>query len=162
MLIRQSSIFASIFAIAIVLFLGTGVEAFAVKPSPPLTLSLSNRDLPDGQTELILQVLAHTTVEKVELSIELPASLALVSGDVKWDGPIAVGERREIKAFIRTLANNPAKVYGAADVYFEGGGSLSQRETLLLNAPKEKKLAPKEPPRLRQQGRETILEFRGK
>jgi len=150
-----------VFAISIVLFLGAGKEVFAIKASLPLNLSLTSRNLPDGQTELILQASASMAIEKVSMSIDLPASLALVSGDVKWDGAIAVGEKKEVKAFIRTLANIPAKVIGTALIDFPHGGSMMQQETLLLNTPKEKPV-PKKPPILRKQGRDTILEFRSK
>jgi len=148
-----------LFAI-VALLPGSGKQAFAIKPSPPLNLSLTHNDLPDGQTELTLQAFANVAVEKVEISIDLPASLVLIAGETKWDGPLALGEQKEIKATIRTLSNHPTKVVGNAFVYFSSGGSLTQRARLLLNAPKEKPLSPRKPPILRKQGRDTILEFK--
>ncbi len=154
--------------VSIIFFVGGGKQAFAIKASPPLNLSLASRNLPDGQTELTLQAIASVTIDKVDLSIVLPASLDLASGGLEWGGAMAVGEKKEIRVLVRTLANIPSNVIGKALVYFSHGGttpaseSLTQRVSLLLNAPKEKPSPPSKPPQLRKQGRDTILEFRSK
>ncbi|MBI3358608.1 MAG: hypothetical protein HY037_03335 [Nitrospirae bacterium] len=151
-----------LFIVAIVLFLLAGSEAFATKPRPPLALSLTNRDLPDGQIELTLEATAFVTAEKVELVIDLPPSVALVSGEVRWDGTIAVGEKKAIKVFIRTVSTIPARVIGAASVYFPQGGSVKQQETVLLNPPQEKALPIPGPLKKPRQEHDTIFEFKGK
>ena len=160
--------------VSIIFFVGGGKQAFAIKPSPPLNLSLTSRNLPDGQTELTLQAIASVAIDKLDLSIVLPASLDLASGGLQWEGAIASGEKKEIRVLVRTLANIPSNVIGKALVYFSHGGttpargttpasgSLTQQTSLLLNAPKEKPLPPSKPPILRKQGRDTILEFRSK
>ncbi len=151
-----------VFTILIVLFLLSGSEAFAIKPSPPLKLSLVNRDLTDGQIEITFHAQSFVAAEKVELAIDLPPSVSLVSGDIKWDGSIAVGEKKAVKAFIRTLSNIPAKVVGKGIAHFTHGGSVTQQEILLLNPPQEKASSPRDVPIKRKQGGETLLEFRGK
>lgn len=151
-----------VFKVLVILFLGVCSDAFAVKPSPPLKLSLSKSNLSNGQIELTFNVSANVTVEKIELALDLPPSVSLVSGEVKWDGTIAIGEKKDIKASIRTLSNIPAEVIGRATAYFLHGGSVDQREALLLNPPPEKVKPRLEPTIKRKQGRETILEFRGK
>lgn len=148
--------------VSIIFFVGGAQQAFAIKASPPLNLSLTSKNLPDGQTELTLQATASVTIDKVDLSIVLPASLDLASGGLKWEGAIAVGEKKEIRVLVRTLANIPSNVIGKAFVYFSHSGSLTQQVSLLLNAPKEKPSPPSKPPQLRKQGRDTILEFRSK
>ena len=155
-----------VFAVSSVLFLGVGLgidnEAFAIKPRPPLKLSLTNSDLPDGQIELTLKAEAFVVAGKIELMIDLPPSALLVSGEVKWVGTITVGEKKALTAFIRTGSNIPAKVIGVASVYLPQGGLITQQETVLLHPPLEKALPPPEPPIKRKRGNETILEFKGK
>jgi hypothetical protein len=146
--------------VSIIFLAGGGKYAFAVKATPPLNLSLTSRTLSDGQTELTLKAIANLTVDKADLTIVLPASLDLASGGLQWEGAIAIGEKKEVKVLVRTLANIQALVIGKATVYFTHGGSLLQQQTLLLNAPKKKASPPAKPPTLRKQGRDTILEFK--
>jgi len=144
--------------IALILFMGT--DAFAIKPSPPLILSLTNLDLPNGQIELTLEAEAKVAGVKAALAIVLPPSVSLISGEVKWNGQIAVGEKKEIKALIRTLSNNPEKVIGFAEVSLPQGGFMTQQETVLLNTPQETRSP--EPLKKPKQEHDTIFEFKEK
>lgn len=139
-----------------------GSEAFAIKPSPPLNLSLSHSPKPDGQYELTLQAEANVAAEKVELAFDLPDSVDRVSGELKWSGTIPVGEKKTIKASIRILANILATVIGTATVYMSQGGILTQQETLLLNPPQTKSTPRTGPTKTQKPGHEKILEFKRK
>ncbi len=148
----------------ILLFLGVGSPslALAIKPQPPLQLTLSHSSLQHGTIEVVFEAVANISVESVVLSFHLAESLALVEGEKEWTGSIPSGEKKTLKVFVQTVSSLPGKVIGEATVHLPEGGSFVQQSTIILN-PEEKEGPPPRPPPIRwKRGNETILEFRGK
>ncbi len=161
-LLREHAGRGSALVLLVVLFLTIDSQTFAVKPQPPLTLTLSSSDLPDGTIEVQLEALANREVESVELTFYLPKSVSFKGGEEKWKGSIAVGEKKVLIVLIQRSSSSPAMVIGEAEVVLLQGGSFVQQSEIAI-APKEtEENLPLSPPIKRKQGGETILEFKGR
>jgi len=131
-----------------------------MKPLPPLRLSLSSSDLPDGKPNLTLTAKANTNAPSVSLEIVLPLGLQLIDGEERWKGPIKRGGTQTIEAMVRIDSAFSYTVVGKARVRFPSQGHFTQERRLVLNEAEETDTR-KTPP-IRRQGRSnSILEFRG-
>lgn len=134
--------------------------AWAVKPRPPLGLSLQQAEGGDGERKIILTATANTEIVRVELSTELSPGLSLVKGEPNWEGPLKKGETRKIELVIQGQSRAASQVIAKAIVHLDGGGTFVERSTLPLDGPKNK--APARSPSIkRKQGGENIHEFKG-
>ena len=71
--------------------------AWAVKPRPPLGLSLQQAEGGDGERKITVTATANTEIIRVELSTELSPGLSLVKGEPNWEGPLKKGETQKIE-----------------------------------------------------------------
>lgn len=132
-----------------------------MKPLPPLHLSLSSSDLPDGKTKLTLTAKANTNARSVSLEIALPLGLQLLDGDERWEGPIERGKTHSIEAIVWIDSAFSYTIVGKAKVQLQTQGHFMQERKLILND--TDKAPPKTGPPIKQKGnRGSILEFRRK
>lgn len=134
--------------------------AWAVKPRPPLGLSLQQAEEGAGERRITLTATANADLVRVELSTELSPGLSLVKGEPKWEGALKQGEAQKIELVIQGQSRAAAQVTAKAVVHLDGGGTFVERSTLPLDGPKNK--APARSPSVkRKQGGENIHEFKG-
>ncbi|MEK7747830.1 MAG: hypothetical protein AAB300_01975 [Nitrospirota bacterium] len=163
-LVKKSQIvkWGVLLVVFVFLCFGGGASAMAVKPAPPLSLSLTKVDLPNGKVELTFRATANDGGHNTALEIDLPSSVLLIDGEARWEGTLSAKEEKVMRAVIRPIVTEPIRIVGKATLYFPDGDSMVQRSVVLLNASREKPEIPSEPPVLKKQGDRTILEFKGK
>jgi hypothetical protein len=149
------------FCLQLVFLLGLFSAAEAIKPRPPLQLSLLRVDLSEKQSQLILTATAHVDSNQVALSIDLPIGISLVEGKDQWEGALKKGETKKIEIIVENQRHQPQKIVGKATLHLMEGETFVQQSTLILNDPKTKSPLPA-PSVKRKQGEEKILEFKGK
>lgn len=145
----------------IIFLLGIFSSAEAVKPRPPLQLSLLQVPLSEKQSRLTLTATANIDSDQVKLSIDLPAGLSLVEGIDQWEGSLKKGETKKIEAVVENPRHSAQRVTGVATLQLNEGGTFVQRSMLTLDEPKTNS-SPPAPSIKRKQGEENILEFKGK
>jgi hypothetical protein len=135
--------------------------ASAIKPRPPLQLSLQETPLSGGQSRLMMIAKANVDISRVDLSIELPPGLSLIEGDEDWEGSLKKGEIKQIEWLIQSPNEAPHKIIGKAVIELSAGEKFVEKATLTLNEAKSD--TPRRAPSVkRKEGGETILEFKGK
>lgn len=135
--------------------------AWAIKPRPPLQLSLQQTDLSGGQSRLTMIAVANVDVRHVALSLELPPGLSLVDGEEGWEGTLGKGQTQKMEWTIQNPNQIPQKVTGKAVVELNGGEKFVEQATLTLHEAKSD--TPLRAPSIKhKEGGETILEFKGK
>lgn len=135
--------------------------AWAIKPRPPLQLSLQQVPLSGGQSQLMMIARANVDISHVDLSIELPLGLSLVEGEEEWEGPLKKGETKQIEFIVQSPNKAPHQVTGKAVIELTAGEKFVEKATLTLNEVKSD--SPRRAPFVkRKEGGETILQFKGK
>ena len=135
------------------------VSGWAIKPVPPLQLSLLQVDLSEDQRRLTLTATANIDSSEVALSFLLAPGLILVEGEEEWKGPLAKGETRKLEITVQTPDKGPREVIGKAVTRLKEGGVFTQQGKLILNEDKKESPGPSSK---RQEGDEKTLEFKGK
>jgi hypothetical protein len=152
-----------IFFLQVIILLGIFSTAEAVKPRPPLQLSLLEVDLSGKQSQLTLMATANIDSDQVKLSFDLPGGLSFVKGEEEWEGALKKGESKKIEIIVENQIQKSQKVTGKATLHLNGGETFLQQNTITLGDPKEKSSPPPPAPSVkRKQGEENILEFKGK
>jgi hypothetical protein len=149
-----------VFFIQIVFLLGLFSTAEAIKPRPPLQMSLLRVDLSEKKSQLTLTATANVDSNQVALSIDLPVGIFLVEGEDQWEGSLKKGETKKIEIIVENQRRNPQKIIGKATLHLMEGETFVQQSTLTLGDPKTKSPLPT-PSVKRKQGEEKILEFKG-
>ncbi len=141
------------------LLLGVAFPAWAIKPRPPLQLSLQQESIASGQSRVTLRAVANIDILHAELSFPLLPPVTLIEGPYEWKGPLAKGEVKELKI---ALQHPPGQnVTGKAMVHLQGGQLFTQQTALTLG--ELKTASPPSSPAIRHKTKEgDILEFRGK
>lgn len=135
--------------------------AWAIKPRPPLQLSLQQVPLSGGQSQLMMIARANVDISHVDLSLELPLGLSLVEGEEAWEGPLKKGETKQIEFIVQSPNKAPHQVTGKAVIELTAGEKFVEKATLTLNEAKSD--SPRRAPFVkRKEGGETILQFKGK
>lgn len=135
--------------------------AWAIKPRPPLQLSLQQVPLSGGQSQLMMIARANVDISHVDLSLELPLGLSLVEGEEEWEGPLKKGETKQIEFIVQSPNKAPHQVTGKAVIELTAGEKFVEKATLTLNEVKSD--SPRRAPFVkRKEGGETILQFKGK
>lgn len=135
--------------------------AWAIKPRPPLQLSLQQTSLSGGQSRLMMIAKANVDINHVDLSLELPPGLSLLEGEGEWEGTLKKGDIKQIEWLIQSPNEAPHKVTGKAVIELSAGEKFVEKTTVTLN--EEKGDTPRRTPSIkRKEGGETILEFKGK
>lgn len=135
--------------------------ASAIKPRPPLQLSLQQVPLSGGQSQLMMIARANVDISHVDLSLELPLGLSLVEGEEEWEGPLKKGETKQIEFIVQSPNKAPHQVTGKAVIELTAGEKFVEKATLTLNEVKSD--SPRRAPFVkRKEGGETILQFKGK
>ncbi|MDC4205936.1 MAG: hypothetical protein MPW17_05225 [Candidatus Manganitrophus sp.] len=135
--------------------------AWAIKPRPPLQLSLQQIPLSGGQSQLMMIARANIDISHVDLSLELPLGLSLVEGEEEWEGPLKKGETKQIELIVQSPNKAPHQVTGKAVIELTAGEKFVEKATLTLNEAKSD--SPRRAPSVkRKEGGETILQFKGK
>ncbi len=135
--------------------------AWAIKPRPPLQLSLQQTPLSGGQSQLMMIARANVDISHVDLSLELPPGLSLIEGDMDWEGSMKKGEIKQIEWLIQRPNEALHRVSGKAVIELGAGEKFVEKTTLTLN--EEKSDTPRRTPSVkRKEGGETILQFKGK
>lgn len=150
-----------VFLIQVVFLFGTFSAAEAVKPRPPLQLSLLQVNLSEKESQVTLIATANVDSDQVKLSIDLPIGLSLVEGVDQWEGALKKGETKKMEVIVENQNRNPQKITGKATLHLNEGETFVQQSTLILNDAKAKSSLPG-PSVKRKQGEENILEFKGK
>lgn len=135
--------------------------AWAIKPRPPLQLSLQQIPLSGGQSQLMMIARANVDVGHVELSLELPPGLSLLEGEAAWEGGMKRGETKEIELIVQSPNEAPHQVTGRAIIELAAGETFLEKTTLTLNEAKTDATR-RAPSVKRKEGGETILQFKGK
>lgn len=149
-----------LFLVQLVYLLGIFSSAEAIKPLPPVQLSLLEARLSDKESRLILTATANVDSSQVQLSIDLPPDLVLTEGEESWEGPLKKGASQTIEMIVESRNHTPQKVIGKAIVHFDQGETFVQRNTLILNSPEGGPPLPA--PSIKRKDKESILEFKGK
>lgn len=137
------------------------IPAWAIKPRPPLQLSLQQISLSGGQSRLTMIATANVDIGRVDLSLELPPGLSLIEGEEEWEGAMKRGETKQIEWIIQSPNEAPHKVTGKAVIELNAGEKFVEKATLTLNEGKSD--TPRRTPSVkRKEGGETILEFKEK
>jgi hypothetical protein len=147
--------------ISVALFsLLAAAPAWAVKPRPPLGLSLQQAEEAAGETRITVTATAYIDIARVELATELSPGLSILKGEPDWEGPLKKGETRKIELVIRNPGHTGSQVIEKATIRLDGGATFVERSTLPLDGPQNK--APTRAPSIkRKQGEENIREFKG-
>lgn len=146
---------------AFLLVIAVTSPAWAIKPRPPLQLSLQQTPLSGGQSRLMMIARANVDVGHVELSLELPPGLSLLEGEAAWEGGMKRGETKEIELIVQSPNEAPHQVTGRAVIELAAGETFLEKTTLTLNERKTE--MPRRAPSVkREEGGETILQFKGK
>jgi len=134
---------------------------WAVKPRPPLQLSLQQTPLSGGQSRLTMIAKANVDIGHVDLSLELPPGLSLLEGESEWEGALKKGDIKQIEWLVQSPNQAPHQITGKAVIELSAGEKFVEKTTLTLN--EEKRETPRRAPSVkRKEGGETILEFKGK
>lgn len=141
-------------------FLAAVSPAWAIKPRPPLQLSLQQAKASEGETMITLTAAANVDINRVTISVELSPGLSLAKGQPEWEGPLKKGEKQQLEFVVQNPNHTPEKVTGKAIVHLEAGGEFIQKSTLIVNRAQNK--PPSHSPSVqRKQGDETIHEYKG-
>jgi len=133
-----------------ILHCGIGGQAFAIKPKPPLDLTLNSASHLDGTIEVILTATAHIDIAAAELSLDVPASLSLIQGEKKWVGSILSGEKKTITLLLQKISTTPAEVIGVGTVYLQGVESFVQQSRIQIDQEPDRPLPPPLSPSIQQ------------
>ncbi len=108
-------------------------SAWAIKPTPPLTLSLHQTKVSEEGSRVTLIATAHDDLSRVELSVALSPGLLLVKGDEKWEGALKKGEKRRMEWMIQNPGNARRTVTGKGTAHLDDGLLFVQKATMTLN-----------------------------
>lgn len=135
--------------------------AWAIKPRPPLQLSLQQTPLSGGQSRLMMIAKANVDIGHVDLSLELPPGLSLLEGESEWEGALKKGDIKQIEWLVQSPNQAPHQITGKAVIELSAGEKFVEKTTLTLN--EEESDTPRHTPSIkRKEGGETILQFKGK
>ncbi|MBI3805890.1 MAG: hypothetical protein HY282_19215 [Nitrospirae bacterium] len=164
-------VFLEICSVSIFIFLLViALPAWAVKPRPPLQLSLQQSSVSERENRLTMVAKANVDIRDAVLSLELPSGLRLIQGaEDGWEGSLKKGEMQQLDWTVRSGDTLPRQVVGKAVIRLNTGEEFTERSVLTLHEEKkdEKKEEDKDertrsPSVKRKQGGENILEFKGK
>jgi len=144
-----------------VFLLPAAMSAKAVKPRPPVELSLQKTQIEKEKIRLLFSARANIQTKKLSLSMALPLGLSLLEGEPKWEGPLDRGESHRMSIFVQGTGGISDEVRGMAIIQLPKGGSFTQKIRLSLSPLKAEEIKPP-PPILLQSGGEPVLEFRGR
>ncbi len=147
--------------VAFISLTAMAAPAWAIKPRPPLQLSLHQTDLSGGETQVTMVATANVDVSRVSLSLELTPGLSLTRGEEGWEGSMRKGETQQVEWIIQSPDKAPRNVNGKAVIELNAGEKFVEKVTLTLNETKGD-TPPRTPSVKRKEGGETILEFKGK
>lgn len=133
----------------------------AIKPLPPLQMSLLQVELAEEKVQITLTARANINSRKVSLAIRLPLGVPLIEGEEEWEGPLKKGETKRVKVVIQNLRGLSQEITSIATIFLEPGGTFVQRNKLTLN-PSLIEAPPPTPPIRGKEGGNTILQFKGK
>lgn len=130
-------------------------DGWAVKPLPPLELTLERTPSAGQHTHLLLRAKANIDSDRVELTIALPPEIRVIQGDTTWKGQIQKGAVQALEITIQDFPNLPENIRGKA-VLEQGGQTYHQQAWL----PAENKAL--EPNIQQKLSKEPLLEFKEK
>lgn len=134
---------------------------WAIKPRPPLQLSLLQSDLSGDQSRLTLTATTNIDSSEVALSLNLPPGISLIQGSGEWKGSLQKGETKKIEVIVQDSDHAPRKVIGKATIHLAEGETFTQQSALTLNESKSGPPLPA-PSIKRKEDGEKILEFKGR
>lgn len=133
----------------------------AIKPRPPVELTLLSAALSEEETKITLTARANIKTSKISMIIDLPLGLTLVEGEPHWEGPLKRGETQQMTIIIQGAGGIADEILGSATIHLPNKGTFVQKTRLVLNALNEKPPLPL-PPIRQKGGTGSVLEFRGK
>lgn len=151
--------FFLLFGLVFSLLFGMIFPVWAIKPRPPLQLSLHQESIASGRSRVTLRAVANIDIVRAELSFSILPPMTLIQGPHEWKGPLAKGEATEIEIVLQHPPGQ--KVTGKAMVHLSEGQTFTQQAELILGESKTEPL-PSPPSARHKTGGEEILEFRGK
>ncbi|MFY9270637.1 MAG: hypothetical protein WAO55_12925 [Candidatus Manganitrophaceae bacterium] len=143
-------------------FLTTALpSAWAVKPLPPVQLSIKQTGRTDHRHQVTMTATANIDLDKIELSLELPPGVSRIEGEETWKGAMKKGETKKVSWTLQSRDQTPQTIFGKAITHLNEGNAFLQKALLTLNETAAD--APRAAPSVkRKEGTETILEFKGK
>jgi len=123
------------------------------KPSAPLSVKIEpdSDELEPGQVvDFRITVSSPVPIPRLELSVDVPDTLAVFSGDRQWAGPLPAGQRQELVLAIRIPDSRGNHITANAVAYFEGGQSMAAQDVYVFGQTPRERTSP--------EGRDTTRE----
>lgn len=130
---RNSMRTYSILFSLLISFLIIASSAWAIKPRPPLQLSLHQADVSEEVSKVTLIATANLDIRRVELRVKLSSGLFLIKGEEKWEGPLKKGEAQKMELIIQRPGHAPREVTGEGIIHLDEGGVFIQKVTITLS-----------------------------
>lgn len=116
----------------------SGGEATAVtmgKAAAPISIQIepdTEKLVPGDIIDFRITATSPVAVPQLELSVDVPDTLAVFSGDRDWRGPLAAGERQELVLAIRIPEQGGQRITATAVARFESGQAMAARDVYVL------------------------------
>lgn len=115
------------------------------KPSAPISVRIEPDDpvrTPGEIVDFRITTASSVAIPELELTVDVPDSLAVYSGDRYWLGPLPAGGRHELVLAIRIPEQGGQRITAAAVARFGDGHAMMAQDVFILGSEQRRPAGP--------------------